>query len=109
MRIDLFLHVVSSAESDKLDAILLQLTRMEKSMSQNQDALVAAVTADTDAVSSAVTLLQGLSQQIKDAGTDQTKLDALTAQLDGNTKKLADAVVANTPAASPTPGPIPVV
>lgn len=61
--------------------------------------LEASVQKDTDAVNSAVTLLQGLSQAIKDAGVDQTKLDALTTSLDASTQSLSDAVVANTPAA----------
>ncbi len=50
-------------------------------------------------VDGAVTLLVGLKAALDAAGTDPVALAALSAQLDANTKKLADAIVANTPAA----------
>lgn len=57
-----------------------------------------------DAVASAVSLLGSLSQQIRDLSTDPAALQALADQLDANTQSLAEAVVANTPAApEPTP------
>lgn len=42
---------------------------------------------------------RGLSQQIKDAGTDPVALANITAQIDANSTALAAAIVANTPAA----------
>lgn len=48
---------------------------------------------------SAVTLINGLAQQIKDAGTDPVKLKALTDKMETETDALAAAVTANTPAA----------
>lgn len=48
---------------------------------------------------SAIALLKGLSDQIKEAGTDAVKLKALTDALDSGNKDLATAVEANTPAA----------
>lgn len=52
---------------------------------------------------SAVKLLNGLSEQLKAAGTDPVKLKALVAQLDQHTATLAAAVVANTPAEDEDP------
>lgn len=52
-----------------------------------------------DAIGSAVALLGNLSQQIRDLSTDPAALQALADQLDANTQQLAEAVVANTPAA----------
>jgi hypothetical protein len=48
-----------------------------------------------------VTLLNGISQQLKDAKAsgDPAALDAVIKQLDDNTTKLGAAVVANTAAA----------
>lgn len=50
---------------------------------------------------SAITLLLQLSQLIRDAGTDPVKLAQLATDLDNSSKALAEAVVANTPAAIP--------
>jgi hypothetical protein len=63
--------------------------------------LNAAVARNTDAEDSVVTLLQGISQQLKDAkaSNDPAAIDAVIAQLDANTAKAAAAVVENTPAA----------
>lgn len=71
------------------------------------DQLTTDVQADTDAVTAATTLIAGLVQQIKDAGTDPVALKALTDKLEANTAALSAAVVANTPAAPPAPAPQP--
>lgn len=63
------------------------------------DDILQDVQENSSAVDSAVTLLTNLSGMIAAAGTDPAKLDAIRAALDGNTARLADAVVANTPAA----------
>lgn len=49
-------------------------------------------------VASAIVLLKGLSERIKEAGTDPVKLRALTSQLDAKNAELAAAIVENTPA-----------
>jgi hypothetical protein len=90
---------------DAIDRKLAILTRLETTMSQE---LVDKITALTDKVSavetvdaSAVTLLQGLSQMVKDLGTDPdpAAVQALADRLDAATASLAAAVTANTPAA----------
>lgn len=71
----------------------------------NLDDLLAKVTAQTTVIDSAKTLLSTLSQEIKDAGTDQTKLQAISDALDANTSELSAAVTANTEAPPPTDQP----
>lgn len=69
--------------------------------------LTADVAANGEVIDSAVTLIGGLAQQIRDlvdAGADPAALLALAADLEGNTADLAAAVTANT---TPTPTPDP--
>ena len=68
-------------------------------MSQELDDLEAKITANDEVDQSAITLLQGLKQMLDNAGTDPAKLKALSDQLAASSQKLADAIVANTPAA----------
>lgn len=68
-------------------------------MATDLTALTAAVAKDTEVDQSAITLLQGLKQKLDEAGTDPVALKALSDQLGANSQALADAVVANTPAA----------
>jgi hypothetical protein len=82
-------------QNAKLDLILKEL----KYMSTQLDTLTAQVTTNTDAVESAITLINNISQALKDAGTDPVKLQALADTLKQEDDKLAAAVVANTPAA----------
>lgn len=83
-----------------------RLGRMETRMA-TLDTLATDLSQNTSAVQSAVTLLGTLAQEIRDLKTPTTdpataaKIDALDAQLTANTKLLADAVAANTPAAEP--------
>ena len=70
-------------------------------MSVAMDNLEAQVTANTSVENSALLLIQGIAAQLVAAGTDQTKLDALAANLKASGDALAAAVAANTPAAPP--------
>lgn len=65
--------------------------------------LVSEVQANGDAVDSAVVLLTRLADELEAAGTDQAAIDEVVSQLRGNSQELADAVVANTPAAPDAP------
>lgn len=62
------------------------------------DTLTADVAALTTVDQSAITLINGLAQQIKNAGTDPVALKALTDQIEANTASLSAAVTANTTA-----------
>ena len=63
------------------------------------DDLLAKVQAEKTVEDSLMTLLTNVSQQLKDAKSDPVKIQAIADQIDANTKKMADAVTANTPAA----------
>lgn len=81
----------------KLDLII---DRQETIMTVMDD-LKAAVTRNTSVDDSVLALLQGISQQLKDAqaANDPQAIADVIAQLDANTQKMTDAVTANTPAA----------
>ena len=79
--------------------LLNKLLRMEKREIAKIDDVAAAVADETTVVASAVTLLGQLHDMIVAAGTDPVKLDAVIAAIAANKQTLADAVVANTPAA----------
>jgi hypothetical protein len=59
----------------------------------------ASVARDKTVNESAVTLLGQLSQMIRDTAGDEAKANELADQLDAQQQALADAIVANTPAA----------
>ncbi len=63
------------------------------------DDIQADVTAENTVIDSAVALLKGLADALKAAGTDPAKLAALHTDITTKTQALADAIVANTPAA----------
>lgn len=66
-------------------------------MANELETLTAEVAETKTVMASAVTLLQGLKAKLDAAGTDATKLAALSAELDTNTNALAEAITANTP------------
>jgi hypothetical protein len=86
----------------KLDQILsgvLALMTKGIVMSQALDELIAQVAKNQEVEASAILLIQGISQQLKDAianGADPVKLAELTLQLDNSAQALAAAVAANT-------------
>ena len=101
-------HVYYHADAEmtrKLDAILAginTLLQWRKTMSAAMDALIVQVTKNSEVEASAILLIQGIAQQLKDAianGADPVKLAELTSQLDNSAQALAAAVAANTPVA----------
>ena len=68
-------------------------------MSTKTDELAAAVAAERDVVNSAVTLIQGLADQIAAANGDAAAIDAVIADVRAQAQSLGSAVAANTPAA----------
>ena len=75
----------------------------EKTIMANLDSLTVALAAETDAVAAAVSLIVSLAEQIKAVSDNQAAVDALADQFAAQAKALADAVVANTPAAPVAP------
>lgn len=72
------------------------LKREIRQMALDLTQLTADVQADTDAVNSAVLLLNTLAQEIRDNADDPTALNELAAKLEQNTTALAQAVTDNT-------------
>lgn len=81
------------------------LLKMEKREMAAIDDIQADVTAEDTEIASVITLLNGLSAALANAGVDPTKLAALRADIQGRTQALAAAVVANTPAGTTPPSP----
>lgn len=80
-------------------------------MSAALDALTAQVAANTNAEASAVALIQGLTQELKDAlashPDDSQALTDLANRLQASASALGAAVVANTPSAPQSGAPTP--
>lgn len=87
--------------NDKIDLILSQ---QETIMTIAQD-LEDEVAAETTVVASVEQVVQNLVDAIKNAGTDQAKLQAVLASAVANKTRLAALVEANTPVPNPTPPP----
>lgn len=103
MRIDVYIHT----DPDRVPPWAVELKQMIGRVLQKQvaemallDDLEAKVEQVRTVEDSAVTLLQQLSQALKDAGTDPARLQAIIQKLDADQTALAEAVVANTPAAA---------
>ncbi len=79
-----------------------QLFAQGEAMSAALDKITAEVTETKGIIQSAVTLINGLAQQIRDLKDDPAALNALADSLDSDSKALADAVAANSPAEPPT-------
>jgi chromosome segregation ATPase len=71
----------------------------DENMSAQLDALKAKVARNTTVAESAVTLIKGLAQQIRDNADDPAALAALADELDATDTNLGNAVTENTPAA----------
>lgn len=91
--------------ADRIIDQLGVIKQKEIEMSQSLDDLTVQVSKNTDVEASAVVLIQGIAQQLRDAGTDPAKLQALQTSLGTSAQALADAVAANTPAADPNAPP----
>jgi hypothetical protein len=107
-------HHVSSELLARFDRLLGLLEQRDSTMSTQLHEMQAAlarleqnVSEQTDVMQSAVTLIQGLADQLREAAAGQDldsvrqRLNNLTAQLDTHGDALAAAVVANTPVAVP--------
>ena len=89
----------------RLDALRttsdLIVAALENAIMPTMQDLKDAVTRNTSVDDSVLALLQGISQQLKDAqaANDPRAITDIINQLDANTQKMTDAVTANTPAA----------
>lgn len=82
-----------------ITAIQLQLAKMERNIMADLSKLKDAVAKETSVTQSAVSLIQGLAQRVRDAaaaGADQGDLNALADTISGQADALAAAVQQNT-------------
>jgi len=88
-KIDLLLRRMD-AQSNREEKVLMTLAELK-----------ATVEAERTVIDSAIVLLNGLAQQLKDAiaNGDPAAIQAIADELDAQSRALAEAVVANTPAA----------
>lgn len=96
MRLDHYLHY-----NEEIATLLKQILKKESLIMATMQELQAAVQRNTSVDDSVITLLQGISQQLKDAQAqnDPKAIQDVITQLDADTQKMTDAVTANTPAA----------
>ena len=93
-------HHVDPAFERRLEQMIETLIqKQQEKIMATLDDLVAKVANISTVEDSVIALLTDIAARLKEAGQDQAKLDALAAAIDDQTKKLSDAVVANTPAA----------
>jgi uncharacterized protein YoxC len=101
------LHTIASRQNT-YPTYLLNLIHTEiQKMSAQLDQLTADVAAEKTVVDSAVVLLDGLTQAIKDlaaSGGTPEQFAALAADVEAQTQKLSTAVTANTPTPPPPQG-----
>lgn len=88
--------------NDRLDLItrlLINVIHKENYIMATIQDVSAAVAAESSVDDSIITLLNGIVQQLKDAqaSNDPAALDIVVAGIQANTKKIQDAVTANTP------------
>ena len=103
MKIDVhhYLHfpIDVTQKLDQILDVLGMIKRKEEVMGVELDNLTAQVKANTEVEASAVVLLKGLAAQIEAIKTDPVALQGLSDSLKASADQLAEAVVANTPAA----------
>jgi hypothetical protein len=94
-------YIPDTEQLNRIEKKLNTLIKQEAAQMATLEDLTTEVQQNGDAVASAVTLLNGLTQQLQDAisANDPAAIQALADSLSANTQSLADAVIANTPAA----------
>lgn len=86
---------------DRIERMLTQLQRMEIHEMALLDDLTSQVQANHDLEESAVTMIQGLADQIAATAGDPAAVAALADSLRSSATDLGAAITANTPAAPP--------
>jgi hypothetical protein len=96
-----FFHPLASIRASvlRIEDALGRPTRKEIEMSAALDHLTTEVAQVKTLAQSAVTLITGLAQQIRDGASDPAAMEALATDLETSLKPLSDALVANTPVA----------
>lgn len=90
-------HVHERNSARRQGAIMSALTRLEEEVTETKSVLAGLIT-----------LVTGLAQQIRNNAANEAAMNKLADELDTENKKIAQAVVDNTPAAEEPP-PVPEV
>lgn len=85
---------------DKLDWLIRLSQHEVHAMATALDSLADQVSANTQVETSAIQMIQGLADQLRQAGTDPAKIAQLQQSLDQSASRLAAAITANTPVAA---------
>ena len=95
MDVHVYLHDLEAVR------LLKKILKKEDQLMATMQELQAAVQRNSDVDDSVIVLLNGIVQQLKDAqaANDPAAIQAVIDAIDADTKKMADAVTANTPAA----------
>jgi hypothetical protein len=95
MDVHVYLHDVEAVR------LLKKILKKEDQLMATMQELQAAVQRNSDVDDSVIVLLNGIVQQLKDAlaSQDPQAIQSVIDSIDADTKKMADAVTANTPAA----------
>jgi len=102
MDINVYFHF-DSAQLDRIEKLLLNLTKGQDTIMATLADVQAAVTAEDTVIDSAIALINGLAAQIAALQPNQAAIDALAADVTAKAASLAAAVAANTPTPPPTP------
>lgn len=96
-------HLVELKRGQEVQTALIRriLHKVGKAMA-SLDRLTAEVAETKTAIDSALTLISGLAEQIRQLSPTQEALDKFADDLDAKQQEIAAAVTANTPAAPPT-------
>jgi len=107
MKFECTFHVHLHLDPDVIGLVagIAKLLERTETMSEQLDTLTTEVSEATTVMGSAVILINGFAQQLRDAiaAGNPEALTALSASLDASANALAAAVAANTPAAPPVP------
>jgi septal ring factor EnvC (AmiA/AmiB activator) len=104
-RLEAHLDRIEAAVGTVISLVRLSL-KMETHMSKALDDLEAEVSQTDTVIESVLKLIDELAVKIAEAGTDPTRLQAVTTDLMNRRTALAAAVAANTPADAETTAPV---
>lgn len=103
MIVKIDVHAVHIHVHTEASPLLEQILEETQAMSDAVNRLQADITNLTSINQSAIALITGLAQQVRDNATDPAALNALADQLEASSSELASAVTANTTASAGDP------
>lgn len=90
-------HCEADAVLCKLNEVLGSLASLKELIMTDLSKLQAAVEKQTTVTQSAITLIEGLAQAIRDLPANQAAINELADKVEAQAQSLSDAITANTP------------